>query len=270
MRLVRFAPRPMVGLFAFLLVLASLAGQARAQTMLDQEQRLIEVHSLLIALTPGNAPGVYRPGEVSLGLELIVIPSIDGTTGGKRQITASDRTPVFPRPRLAIGLPAPADFRAFAGIAYVPPIPINDVTSHQGALEAGLAWAPGGPLTVGLRGHLLVARSTSPVTDPRTKDTLDTIEFGADVSAGYRIGLGWLSVTPFASLGITHVAGDFMVTSDNYTLSSKTTNPSVTGGVRLSALPGFEATAELVAFPGRLVHPAFRLAWVPDWFAKKE
>jgi len=89
------------------LPLALAAGAARAQTMLDQEERLIEIHSLLIALQPGNAPGAYRAGELSLGLELIVIPPIDGITGGKRQITASDQTPVFPRPRLAIGLPAP-------------------------------------------------------------------------------------------------------------------------------------------------------------------
>ena len=119
--------------------LALAASAARAQTMLDQEQRLIEIHSLLIALQPGNAPGAYRSGELSLGLEIIVIPPIDGTTGGKRQITASDQTPVFPRPRLAIGLPAPEDFRAFIGLAYIPPIKINEVSSHQGALEAGLA-----------------------------------------------------------------------------------------------------------------------------------
>ena len=106
-------------------LLAVAAGSAQAQTMLDQEQRLIEIHSLLVALQPGNPPGAYRPGEVSLGLEIIVIPSIDGTTGGKRQITASDRTPAFPRPRFAIGLPAPTDFRAFVGLAYIPPIAIR-------------------------------------------------------------------------------------------------------------------------------------------------
>ena len=44
------------------LPLALTAGAARAQTMLDQEQRLIEIHSLLIALQPGNAPGAYRAG----------------------------------------------------------------------------------------------------------------------------------------------------------------------------------------------------------------
>ena len=87
--------------------LAAFAGSARAQTMLDQEVRLIEIHSLLIDIPPGAAPGAYRPGEVSLGLEVIGIPSINGQTGGKVQITASDHTPLFPRPRLAVGLPAP-------------------------------------------------------------------------------------------------------------------------------------------------------------------
>lgn len=241
-----------------------LAGSARAQTMLDQEQRLIEVHSLLIALQPGNAPGALEPGAFSLGFEVITIPTIDGTTGGKRQITASDRTPVFPRPRLAIGLPAPADFRAFVGLAYIPPISINGVSSHFGGIEAGLAWAPAGPLSVGLRGHGLLARSESPVTDPNTRDRLDTAEFGADLSAGYRFDFGIGSVTPFASAGLTRVASDFLVTSDSTTLTSRTVNPGFGGGLRLLARPGLEAVAQLIVFPGRLVHPGFGLAWVFD------
>ena len=50
------------------------AGAAGAQTMLDQEQRLIEVHSLLVDMGPLNAPGAYRERDLSLGLEVIVIP----------------------------------------------------------------------------------------------------------------------------------------------------------------------------------------------------
>jgi hypothetical protein len=248
-------------LWTLSLLLAAGAGSAQAQTMLDQEQRLIEIHSLLLALQSGNAPGTYRAGEVSLALEIIAIPSIDGSTGGKRQITASDRTPVFPRPRLAVGLPAPTNFRAFVGIAYIPPIAIRDVSSHFGALEAGLAWAPDSPVTVGIRGHALAARSKSPVTDPTTRATLDTVEFGADLSAGYQLDFGPGSVTPFASIGVTRVAGDFRVASDGYLLSSRTTNAGFTGGVRLFAHQGIEAVAEWVVFPGRLVHPSFSLAW---------
>ena len=244
-------------------VLLVAAGGAGAQTMLDQEQRLIEVHSLLVALTPLNAPAAYAAGGSSLGIEVITIPPIDGSTGSKRQITASDRTPAFPRLRFALGLPAPADFRAMVGVAYIPPIRLGDVSSHFGGLEAELAYAPG-PLAVGLRGHALAARSKSPVTDANTRDTLDTVEVGANVSAGYRLDFGPGSVTPYAGAGLTRVAGDFKVTSDGYTLSSRTTNPGFSTGVRLLASQRIEAVAELVVFPGRLVHPSFRIAWVPD------
>jgi hypothetical protein len=245
------------------ILLAAGAGPARAQTMLDQEQRLIEIHSLLVALPAVEAPAALGAGEASLGLEVVAIPDIDGTTGGKRQITASDRTRAFPRPRLALGLPAPPGFRAYAGVAYIPPVPIREVSTHLGAVEAGLAYAPG-PLAAGLRGHVLYARSQSPVTDPATRDTLRTLEFGADLCAGYRLGLGPISATPYLGIGITRVAGDFRVTSDGVVLTSRTNNLGVEAGIRLLAMGHLEGVAELVVFPHRLVHPTFRLAYVWD------
>ena len=45
------------------LLLALAALPARAQTMLDQELRLIEVHSLLAALPPLAPPGAYAAGQ---------------------------------------------------------------------------------------------------------------------------------------------------------------------------------------------------------------
>jgi len=245
-------------------VLIFAAGSARAQTMLDQQQRLIEIHSLLLDLPPGDAPGAYRPGEISLGVEIIGIPTINGQTGGKIQMTASDRTFAFPRPRLALGLPAPDGFRAFVGISYIPPITILEINEHFLGLEGGLAWVADFPLAVGIRGHALVSRAETSVTEPDTRDTLDDLEFGADLSAGYRLEFGALNVTPFAAVGLTRVIGNFRVTSDNELLTSRTTNPSVTGGVRLFTRPGVEAVAEVVAFPGRLVHPRIYLSWVFD------
>ena len=40
-----------------------------------------------------------------------------------------------------------------------------------------MAYAPG-PLAAGIRAHVLVARSTGPVTEPTTRDTLDNFELG--------------------------------------------------------------------------------------------
>ncbi len=235
---------------------------ARAQTLLDQEQRLIEVHALLLSLAPLAPPGAWAALEAEAGLELITVPTIDGTTGGKRQLTASDRTPVFPRPRLVLGLPAPEGFRAFVGASYLPPVALGGVSSHLGALEAGLAWAPApGPLAVGLRAHLVRARSRSPVTDPNTRDTLDSLEYGADLSIGCRIDTGLGAFTPYASAGLLRVAGDFHVESDGYLLTSRSSELALAGGLRFASARHFTAAAGLIAFPGRLVHPAFLLAW---------
>lgn len=241
----------MRALAASLLLVAAVP--ATAQTMLDQELRLIQIHSLLLDLTPAQAPGALAPGELSLGLELIGIPYIDGTTGGKVQITASDRTRVFPRPRFALGLPAPEGFRTFVGLSYIPPIPINGVSTHYGALEAGIAWVPGAA-TVGLRGYVLVASSRAPVTDPDTRDTLDTFEVGGNLSAGYRFDLGPVSLTPYAGPGVVYLDGRFTVTSDDYVLESQYTSLTLNAGVRMLLARHWEAVVEVNGYPGRLVH----------------
>jgi hypothetical protein len=236
-------------------------GAARAQTMLDQEQRLIELHALLLALPPPGPPGAWAPRELEAGLELITIPTIDGTTGGKRQLTASDRTPVFPRPRVVFGVGGPQGLGGYLGASYLPPVALGGVSSHQGALEGALTWTAG-PLSAGLRGHLVLARSRSPVTDPSTRDTLDSFELGADLSIGYRVGLPYGSLTPYAGAGGVRVTGDFHVESDGYVLSKSSRDLLLFGGVRFASALGLTATASLVAFPGRLVHPDFQVGWL--------
>ncbi len=245
---------------ALLAVLAA-ARPARAQTMLDQEERLIDLHALLLDLPPVDAPGPLAPGQATLGLEVVGIPHIDGTTGTTRQITASDETPVYPRPRLAVGLPAPAGFRAFAALSAIPPVPVRRIrTSFLGA-EAGIAWVPGA-LAVGLRAHVLGAEATSPVTDPATRDRLRAFEWGWDLAAGYRVDLGPGSITPYAGIGTTRVQADFRVTSDGVVLRDRETDLALHAGARLLLGRHLEAVAEWAIYPGRLVDPRFRLAYV--------
>jgi hypothetical protein len=262
------------------LFVALAAGSAAGQTMLDQEQRLIQIHSLLVALQPEAPPGAYAPAQFSLGVELIGIPTINGQTGGKTQITASDQTRVFPRPRLALGLPAPEDFRASVGIAYVPPIRINDVSSHEAGVEASYAWTPPTPLSVGLRVHAVYAQSQGPVSDLNctsllpanralcTRDTLHSFDGGLDLSAGYRLDFEPGSLTPFAGVGAVYTSGHFRVTSDGELLTDNSVAPEAHVGLRLFSRLGIEAVAEVVAYPGVMVHPVFGLAWTPAFFVK--
>ena len=250
-------------LAAAALALLGAPAAAAAQTMLDQELRLVELHSLLVALPALAPPGAWRGGQYSAGLEVVTIPVIDGTTGGKVQITASDRTRAFPRPRLALGLPLDEPWRAFVGAAYIPPIELNQVSSHLGAAEAGLAWTRG-PLAAGLRGQVVYATSRSPVTEPDTRDTLRTVVAGADLSAGRDLALPFGTLTPWIGVGLARVDGRFRVSSDGALLSSRTTRGSLSAGVRLLTLRHVEAAAELVAYPGRLLHPNLRVAWTGD------
>ena len=247
-------------------LLAAAAAPARAQTMLDQEQRLIDIHGLLLDLPALEAPGALAPGALAVGVEAVTIPHIDGTTGTKRQITASDRTPLFPRPRLAVGLPAPGDLRAFAGLSYIPPLEIRSVSTHYAAAEAGIAWAPAGApagLRAGLRGHALYASSRAPVTDPATRDTLETRGWGAELSAGARLALpgAWV-VEPYAGAGVADVRGRFRVTSDGNVLRSSWRGAVLHAGARLVLGGRWEGVAELDGYPGRLVHTDVRVGYL--------
>ncbi len=244
-------------------VLLAAAGAARGQTMLDQEQRLIDIHSLLLDLPPVQAPVALLPGQLSLALEIVGIPHIDGTTGSKQQITASDRTPVFPRPRLALGLPAPRDFRSFVGVSYIPPFVINGVSTNSIAVEAGFGWTPG-PAALGLRGHYVYAVSRSPVTDPATRDTLETSVGGVDLGFGWCFDFGPVSVTPYAGVGFVTLTGNFTVTSDGYVLHSNYTGVALQAGLRVLLARHWQVVGEVDAYPGRLVHPSLSLGYVFD------
>lgn len=248
---------------ALALALLAAPAAARAQTMLDQEQRLIDIHGLLLDLPAVQAPGALAAWRWSLGLEAIAVPDIDGTTGTKVQLTASDRTAVFPRPRLALGLPAPEGFRAFAGASYVPPIRFREASVNQIAVEAGLAWTPE-PFRLGVRGHGLYAHSVAPVTDPSTRDTLETSGGGADLSASWSFGAegSGLAVQPYAGAGVVSLRGRFRVESDGNVLRSSYTGLSLTAGVRFLLGGSWEGVAELDAYPGRLVHPHFRVGYL--------
>jgi hypothetical protein len=249
----------------FVALLWVAAGSAAAQTMLDQQQRLMDIHALLLDLPPADAPAPLRPGRLSVGAEVIGVPPIDGTTGNKRQITASDQTPLFPRPRLALGLPVPPDFRAFVGLSYVPPVEVGNLTVNYVAGEGGFAWVRS-PLQVGIRAHVFRAITRSPVTDPVIRDTFRVTGFGADVSAGYLLPLGRLAVTPYGGLGLTRVNGDFRVTSDDVLLTSTDTAVALHAGVRLVLSERWLGIAETDFYPGRLIHPNVRLAYLFDVF----
>jgi hypothetical protein len=245
------------------LVLATLAAApaaARAQ-LVQEEHRLMEVHSLLLDLPPLQAPAALSPGTLDASLEAVTIPFIRGDAPPYHEITASAHTRVFPRPRLLLGLPAPGRLRASAGLSYIPPIRVRQVSTSYVAAEAGLGLSPGA-LRLGARVHGVYADSRAPVTDPATRDRLITGEWGADVSAGLRLGRGAAVLEPYAGLGIVALRSRFRVVVDGTVLHRSHTSALVLGGVRLLWRSRWEAVAEVDAYPGRLTHTDVRLGYL--------
>jgi hypothetical protein len=234
---------------------------ALAQTILDQEQRLIELHALLLDLPPLQSPAALVAWDTGVSLELVGIPPIDGTTGSKTQLTASDHTRLFPRPRLQVGLPAPEGCRAFAGLSWIPPIELRDVSTDALAAEAGFGVAPGA-LRAGVRVHGVLARARAPVTDPATRDVLDAAILGAELAAGAHLAWAALALEPYAGAGVVALHGRFTVTSDGTVLESSHTGAALHAGARLLWRSRWEGVAEVDGYPQRLVHVNFRVGYV--------
>jgi len=236
-------------------------GTVRAQDTDGQQRRLIDIHALLLDLPPGQAPAALTSGTVGASVEAVGIPPIDGTVADKRELTASDHTRVFPRPRLMLGLPAPPGLRIFVGLSYIPPIRIRQVSTNYGAAEGGVGVAPGS-LRLGARVHAVYAWTSAPVTDPQTRDLLKTWNAGVDLSAGVQLGRGALHVEPYAGAGMVSVRSHFHVAVDGTTLQSSFTGLALHAGLRFGLASRWEVVTETDAYPGRLFHTDLRVGYL--------
>ncbi len=250
-----------IGPLAATLAACAVPLPALAQTMLDQEQRLVDIHALLLDLPPLQAPAALAPGAVGLSLEAVSIPPIDGTTGSKTQLTASDHTRLFPRPRLQVGLPAPGGLRAFAGVSWIPPVEIRDVTTNALAGEAGLG-AASGALRGGVRVHAVGAIGQAPVTDPATRDELRAFVWGAEAAFGAHLAWPELALEPYAGAGLVSLHGRFHVASDGNEIDSDYTGAALHAGLRALFRSRWEGVAEVDDYPGRLTHVNVRLGYL--------
>lgn len=249
------------GLLAAATLALSLPAAAGAQSVQDQEYRLIQVHSLLLDLPPLQAPAALEPGTVVPSVEAVFIPHIDGRVGDKQELTASDHTPVFPRPRLMLGLPAPQGFRTFVGLAFIPPITVASVSTTYVAGELGIGVAPGA-LRLGLRVHGVYAETLSPVTDPTTRDLLTTRTVGAELAAGLHLGHRDLFAEPYLGAGVVSLAGRFHVTVDGNVLHSAYTGAALQLGVRTVFHSRLELVGEVDSYPERFTHGSLRVGWL--------
>lgn len=105
----------------------------------SHEAKLLAFYTVPIAFSPAEAPAVLSPWTIRVGGQLSNVPSPSREiqqTGlcfqGKSERTRI--SPVFPQPRIAIGLPANLSLEA----SYVPPVKVSGATPNLGSVA--LAW----------------------------------------------------------------------------------------------------------------------------------
>lgn len=200
-----------VSLVVMLGAASAAAGQNTVQYLaFDRpESWALKYFSAISTFTSVGAPLAREPGSVDFGLEGGWIPHLSedqrrvGFDG--KNLEDLNKTPVFGRPRVTIGLPGGFS----AELAWVPPVEINGQRTNlvSGALER--AFLDHGPLTLGLRlygqaGHAkgdftcskdVVSQPPGSDGNPLgcsglSQDTATLNNIGAALTGGVRIGGG--------------------------------------------------------------------------------
>jgi hypothetical protein len=245
------------------------------------ESKLLVFYSGPIAFSPGAPPERLRAGDVRFSVEATYVPS---PAEGIRQPEAcyglekkenTELSPVFPRPRLTVGLPAGFAFEA----SYLPPITVADATPNLGSVALSrtsnvVLLAGGRSLDLTVRAHGTMGLVRGSITCPakalqqeaarfacfgttESKDTFRPTTYGADgalsiggPTSAWRayLGAGALRLEPTFQVGFQQSDGFF----DDTRIAIHRTRPTLFGGAGWTILPRAELSLELFSLPGSM------------------
>ena len=139
----------------------------------SNEAKLLAFFAAPIAFSPGGVMHRLPPGGVQLTVEATYVPAPGHgirRTGVCFQEKSEDThlSPLFPRPRLAVGLPGGLVVEA----SYLPPVDVADAQANLGSLALSRArtldrFAGGGSIDMLLRVHGTVGRVRGAITCSR-------------------------------------------------------------------------------------------------------
>jgi hypothetical protein len=139
----------------------------------SNEAQLLAFYSVPMVFSPGGIVDRLPAGAIRLGFEMTYVPSpseriqTPEACHNEKKTENTELSPVFPRPRLTIGLPGGFAVEA----SYLPPITVADATpnlasaalSYMRPLRRGGA---GASLDLLLRGHATFGHVRGPITCP--------------------------------------------------------------------------------------------------------
>ncbi|MCC6929749.1 MAG: hypothetical protein IT359_12265 [Gemmatimonadaceae bacterium] len=156
---------------------AMLAGGECRPPKDSSDAKLLAFYAAPIAFSPGGNAGALAPGAVRLSIDVTYVPKpsadIQRASYCNRKSENSDLAPIFPRPRLAVGLPGGLYLEG----SYLPPVTVMDATPNLGSLALGWTRSlkrsgEGRETWVALRAHATFGKVSGPITCPA--DALQT------------------------------------------------------------------------------------------------
>ncbi len=274
--------RPIGVLLALAIALAGGSAPGRAQTPIDNSERLafdrpeawaMKYFASVVLLTDPGAAEALPPGGVELGFEAASVPDLSerqqtvGFFGTKPEDL--DRTPAVARPRLRLGLPADLTLT----LAWVPPIELDGVEADLVGVGLARSLRAGRRLRLGVGGALLtgtidgdlvcsartVAGGADATVNPfgcesPSRDELEIESWSLELAAAYLAGEAarW---RPYVALGAHRMDLDMRIDArysgfvDRTRLATEGTTRSAAAGVGYAPAGRWRAGLELFYSP---------------------
>jgi hypothetical protein len=140
----------------------------------SNEAKLLAFFATPIAFSPGGIVEQVAPWRLRLGFEASYVPSPSKKIQqpeacyGVKKTENTNLSPVFPRPRVAIGLPGSLLLEG----SYLPPVTVADAEPNLGSVALTRPWRLAGTEDAGttslvLRAHATVGRVRGSITCPK-------------------------------------------------------------------------------------------------------
>ncbi|HUQ80224.1 MAG TPA: hypothetical protein VM076_03775 [Gemmatimonadaceae bacterium] len=170
----RFAIRSFtVGCFVALTGRAATAQGVCKPPKSSNEAKLLAFFATPIAFTPGGQLDGLRAGQLRVGFDAAYVPSPSKSVQqpeacyGIKKTENTNLSPVFPRPRIAVGLPGGVTLEG----SYLPPVTVADAEPNLGSVAVSRPFRirgtdEQGSLGLLVRGHATFGRVRGSITCP--------------------------------------------------------------------------------------------------------
>ncbi len=227
-----------------------------------QQDFLANYVALATTLSAQHGPIPHTPGHGAIGVDLAVIPPL----GCRRRLVLNgtktedtNKTPVAPRLRVGFAFPAIGKLRPYAGVAYIPPIPLLGTRNVIVSGELGVGVEVGDRLQLGGRYHFSLQKTVGEIATPFDiqDPAVDDLYLGSSFGFDLLVGLGLGVVTPYAAVGLTDVStfffiGDTTVVTNNL---HPYFGPALSLGADALVKERIRIGGELYAAPGGFSRP---------------